>query len=270
MVRSADMTAKVVGGSGVAHIDLPNSPDALRKIAQGSLWAIEMQMVDAQSRRRAWLVACVATVLAVMGVGAALAQFLQPPPAPKVLMVDRTTGESIVLPHLDDRGVPQVVALDLHNAARYVRARETYNYSMLGNDYQQVARMSTPETWTPYQKLYVGPDALHEKLQDKELRRVTVIGVRPTTMAGVPGKTGEALVTYEREVRGQGIPIPVVTRHVATVRYEYRPSSVKKPADRLENPFGFVVTAYRSDAEVAASRVEAAAAPAPASVQGGS
>lgn len=248
-----------------AAVDLPTSPDALKKIAQASRWAIEMEMVNAQSRRRAWMVAGVACVLAVMGVSAALVQFMQPPPAPKVLMVDKTTGESVVLPNLDDKTVPQVIAMDLHNAARYVRARETYNYSMLNADYQQVARMSTAEIFAPYQRLFVGPEALHEKLQDKELRRVTIIGVRPSGDP-LPGKAGEALVTYEREVRSQGIPTPVVTRYVATVRYEYRPASVKKPADRLENPFGFVVTAYRTDAEVAASRVEASAAPA----QGGS
>lgn len=255
--------------SAAADVALPNSPQALKKIAQASLWAVEMEMVNAQSRRWAWVVAGVACALAVMGFSAALLQFMQPPPAPKVLMVDKTTGESVVLPNLDDKAVPQVIAMDLHNAARYVRARETYNFSMLNADYQQVARMSTAEIFAPYQRLFAGPDALHEKLQDKELRRVTVIGVRPSgSPIGevAPGKSGEALVTYEREVRSQGIPAPVVTRYVATVRYEYRPASVKKPADRLENPFGFVVTAYRTDAEVAPSRVEASAAPA----QGGS
>ncbi len=254
-----------------AAFDLPKSPAALKKIAQASLWAVEMELINAQSRRRAWMVAGVACVLAVLGVSAALVQFMQPPPAPKVLMVDKTTGESVVLPNLDDKTVPQVMAMDLHNAARYVRARESYNYSMLNADYQQVARMSTAEIFAPYQRLFVGPEAIHEKLQDKELRRVTVIGVRPSgspTGEMTPGKSGEALVTYEREVRSQGIPTPVVTRYVATVRYEYRPASVKKPADRLENPFGFVVTAYRTDAEVAPSRVEAAAAA--AAPQGGS
>lgn len=264
MVRSASVL-HVDGLGNSADLDLPKSPEGLKKIAQASLWAIELEMVNAQSRRRAWIVAGVACTLAVMGFSAALLQFMQPPPSPKVIMVDRTTGESVVLPNLDEKTVPQVIALDLHNAARYVRARETYNFSMLNADYQQVARMSTGEIFAPYQRLYVGPEALQEKLQDKELRRVTVIGVRPSGET-TPGKSGEALVTYEREIRSQGIPTPTVTRFVATVRYEYRPGAVKKPADRLENPFGFVVTAYRTDAEVAASRVEAAASAA----QGGS
>jgi len=36
------------------------------------------------------------------------------------------------------------------------------------------------------------------------------------------------------------------------VRYEYRPTAMKKPADRIENPFGFVVTGYRADADLVA------------------
>ena len=42
----------------------------------------------------------------------------------------------------------------------------------------------------------------------------------------------------------------ITTRHVASVVYEYQPGVLAKEADRLENPFGFVVTAYRSDPEI--------------------
>ena len=42
----------------------------------------------------------------------------------------------------------------------------------------------------------------------------------------------------------------VTTRHVASIVYKYQPSVLAKESDRLENPFGFVVTAYRSDPEI--------------------
>jgi type IV secretion system protein VirB8 len=42
----------------------------------------------------------------------------------------------------------------------------------------------------------------------------------------------------------------VTTRHVASVVYQYQPKVLAKERDRLENPFGFVVTAYRSDPEI--------------------
>ena len=43
---------------------------------------------------------------------------------------------------------------------------------------------------------------------------------------------------------------PTTTRYVATVRFEYRPKSMKKDVDRIENPFGFVVLSYRADPEL--------------------
>ncbi|NRF71372.1 type IV secretion system protein [Aquincola sp. S2] len=248
---------------------LPASPAALKALAESSGWEVETRAVLARSERRAWLISAASVGIAVLGMAAATAQYLKPPPAAKVLMVDKTTGETVVLPNLDDSSsVPQVAAMDLHNAAVYVRARESYNYSMLGADYQQVARMSTPELFRPYQTLFTGPEALHEKLKDNELRRVTVISVRPTTGSQY-GRGGEALVTYEREVRNQSTTQPIVTRYTATVRYEYRPGAVKKDVDRLENPFGFVVTGYRTDAEVAASRIEPAAPAGGPSLPGG-
>jgi len=42
----------------------------------------------------------------------------------------------------------------------------------------------------------------------------------------------------------------VTTRHVASVVFQYQPKVLAKERDRLENPFGFVVTAYRSDPEI--------------------
>lgn len=41
-----------------------------------------------------------------------------------------------------------------------------------------------------------------------------------------------------------------ITRHVASIVYQYQPKVLAKERDRLENPFGFVVTAYRSDPEI--------------------
>jgi type IV secretion system protein VirB8 len=42
----------------------------------------------------------------------------------------------------------------------------------------------------------------------------------------------------------------VTTRHVATIVFQYQPKVLTKEVDRMENPFGFVVVAYRSDPEI--------------------
>ena len=85
----------------------------------------------------------------------------------------------------------------------------------------------------------------------KEEHRVTVVSVR-LTRSPVAGKSGEAVVTFDRQIRPTQGQSPVTTRFVSTVRYEYRPTAMKKPSDRIENPFGFVVTGYRADADLVA------------------
>ena len=42
----------------------------------------------------------------------------------------------------------------------------------------------------------------------------------------------------------------VTTRHAASVVVQYHPKVLANERDRLENPFGFVVMAYRSDPEI--------------------
>ena len=61
----------------------------------------------------------------------------------------------------------------------------------------------------------------------------------------------EIVSTYDKVVRliERNLP-PVTTRHVASIVYHYQPKVLAKEQDRLENPFGFVVTAYRSDPEI--------------------
>jgi type IV secretion system protein VirB8 len=105
--------------------------------------------------------------------------------------------------------------------------------------------------------LFEGPNPLDKRLGATVTWRVRVISVRldldRARRAGVRG--GEAVITYDREVRyvdRNAVEPP--SRYVATVRYEYRPQAPRTEADRLINPFGFVVTAYRSDIEVGATR----------------
>jgi type IV secretion system protein VirB8 len=69
--------------------------------------------------------------------------------------------------------------------------------------------------------------------------------------SGRAGNKGEATVTYDKVVRLTDRNLPeVTTRHVASVVFQYQPKVLAKERDRLENPFGFVVTAYRSDPEI--------------------
>lgn len=229
---------------------LPASPSALRSIAEAATWESEWLQDAARSRRIAWLTAGAGALCAVLGIAAAAAMALKPVPAPGVVLVDRLTGESTMVPQLSRDTVPQLVALDQHHAVQYVRARESYFFHFLRRDYEQVARSSTPEVFAPYSERFQGEGALQEKLGSREEHRVTVISARPsaTTLAG---RAGEIIVTFERDVRSTQGPSPGKASFVATVMFEYRPEALKRDVDRLENPLGFVVTNYRVEAELA-------------------
>lgn len=228
---------------------LPLSKKALASIADARTWEEDRMANAIASSRRGWMAAGVCAVLAVLGVSMAAVQSLKPAPAPFPVVVDRTTGETNVVAGIDPANVPPLAALDQHHAAVFVRARESYNYSLLQRDYDQVARMTTPDTWAAYGAKFQGEGAMHTKIANTQEHRITVVSAR---LSRIPqgGKNGEAIVTFDKEIRSNQGQTPVTTRYVATVRYEYRPGAMKKDADRIENPFGFVVTAYRADAEL--------------------
>jgi type IV secretion system protein VirB8 len=230
---------------------LPLSKKAVEAIAAANSWEQDRIAQAIASARRGWIAAGVGGVLAVLGFSMATFQSLRPPPAPYPVVVDRMTGETSVVATLDGANVPALAVLDQHNAAVFVRARESYNFQLLQRDYDQVARMTVPDTWAPYGSQFAGEKAMQAVIAAKEEHRVTVVSVR-LTRSPVAGKPGEAVVTFDRQIRPAQGQSPVTTRFVSALRYEYRPAAMKKPADRIENPFGFVVTGYRADADLVA------------------
>ena len=232
-----------------AEAPLPLSSKALKAIAQADDWDTDVQAEAAASRRRAWQVAGAATVLALLGFAMAAFQSLRPPAPPVTIVVDRSTGETRVESSFDADSVPELTASDQHWAAVFIRARESYYFNLLQSDYNQVARMTTPETWAPYGSGFSGENAMQTKLGATQEHRITIVSVRLSSTTK-PGRHGEAIVTYDKKIHNNQGPTPPVIRYVGTVRYEYRPRSMKSAVDRNENPFGFVVLSYRTDAEL--------------------
>jgi type IV secretion system protein VirB8 len=165
-------------------------------------------------------------------------------------VVDRVTGETTVQQRLSEETIPAMEALDKHNLAAFVRARESYSWMFLQRDFDQVARMAVPGVFAEYNRQFEGDGALQKKIGAAEEWRINIVGVR-LRASGRSGNLSDATVTYDKVVRLTDRNLPdVTTRHVASIVYQYQPKVLAKEADRLENPFGFVVTAYRSDPEI--------------------
>jgi len=242
---NASMTSSVAAA-------LPNAvrDDPAAAFAPNLDWEVDRAIALERSERRAWQVAIAGLLLGLVGIAAV---FVQGPLRRVVeipIVVDRVTGEATVQQRLAVETIPPLEALDKHNLAIFVRAREAYSWMFLQRDFDQVARMAVPGVFADYNRQFEGDAALHKKLAATEDWRIVVVGVR-LAATGRSGNHGEATVTYDKVVRLVDRNLPdTTTRHVASVVFEYQPKVLAKERDRLENPFGFVVTAYRSDPEI--------------------
>ena len=213
-------------------------------------WEVDRALMLERSERRAWWVAIAGIVLGMIGIAAV---FVQGPLRSVVeipIVVDRVTGEATIQQRLSVETIPPMEALDKHNLANFVRSREGYSWMFLQRDFDQVARMAVPAVFADYNRQFEGDGALQKKIGAAEDWRINVVGVR-LAASGRSGNRGDATVTYDKVVRMTDRNLPeVTTRHVASVIFQYQPKVLAKERDRLENPFGFVVTAYRSDPEI--------------------
>ena len=198
-------------------------------------------------------------MLGLIGIAAVFAQGPLRQVVGLPIVVDRTTGETTIQQRLNVETVPVLEALDKHNLAVFVRAREGYGWWFLQRDFDQVARMAVPSVFNDYSRQFEGDGALQKRLAASEDWRIDIVGVR-LAANGRSGNRGEATVTYDKVVHLTEKNLPdTTTRHVASVVYEYQPKVLAKEKDRIENPFGFVVTAYRSDPEIATAPAPATA-----------
>jgi type IV secretion system protein VirB8 len=240
----------------VAHMSTNRIPDAAAANEDGDFsanraWEIDRDVMLAHSERRAWIIGWLAIGTAVLAVLAVLAQGPLRQVVAVPIVVDRVTGEATIQQRLSAETVPPLEALDKHNLAVFVRAREGYSWWWLQRDFDQVARMAVPAVFSNYNRQFEGDFALQKKLENNEEWRVEIVSIR-LSPTGRRGNRGEATVTYDRSVRFTDRTLPdVTTRHVASIVYEYQPKVFVKEKDRLDNPLGFVVTAYRSDPEIA-------------------
>ena len=246
------MTANLMLGQAAALPDLNDhvDTDVADSTSANAAWEVDRALMLETSERRAWWVACAGMLLALTGIAAV---FVQGPLRQVVeipIVVDRITGETTIQQRLSVETIPPTEALDKHNLAIFVRAREGYSWMFLQRDFDQVARMAVPAVFADYNRQFEGDTALQKKVGAAEDWRINIVNVR-LSASGRSGNKGEATVTYDKVVRVSDRNLPeVTTRHVASVVFQYQPRVFARERDRLENPFGFVVAAYRSDPEL--------------------
>jgi type IV secretion system protein VirB8 len=228
----------------------PDGSQAEEAFGANRAWELDRALLLERSERRAWRVAVAGLVFGLLGIAAVLVQGPLHRVVEIPIVVDRVTGETTIQQRLSVETIPPQEALDKHNLATFVRARESYSWMFLQRDFDQVARMAVPAVFSDYGRQFEGDGALQKRIAAAEEWRIVIVGVR-LAAAGRSGNRGEATVTYDKVVHLTDKNVPdTTTRHVGSVVYKYEPKVLAKERDRIENPFGFVVTAYRSDPEI--------------------
>lgn len=229
---------------------LPDDTPPQPPFATNREWELDRALALETSERRAWRVAAAGMTLGLIGIAAVLVQGPLRRVVEVPIVVDRVTGEATVQQRLDVETIPPLEALDKHNLATFVRAREGYSWMFLQRDFDQVSRMAVPAVFASYNRQFEGDGALQKRIAASEDWRIVIVGVR-LAANGRSGNEGEATVTYDKVVHLVERNLPdTTTRHVASVVFRYEPKVLARERDRIENPFGFVVTAYRSDPEI--------------------
>ncbi len=200
------------------------------------------RMVSAErSKRLAWFVAIIASILACVSVAAVVALTPLKTVEPFVIRVDNSTGIVDVVSAMASSAGSYDEEVTKYFAARYVRAREGYVWSEAEENFRTASLMSNAAEQQRFAAAYRGGNP--ESPQNVYGRSATSrIGIKSISLIN----SNVVSVRYIRTItRGDDVR---TTHWVATITYSYANAPISS-SDRLVNPLGFVVSEYRADPE---------------------
>jgi len=211
---------------------------------QASAWDIDQVQRTKKSEKRAWIVAGMLGVIALLSVSANFTLFPLKSIEYRIVRVDEVTGMvDVQRTTLTNVKTTEKEVTDTYWLKKYVRAREGYLYDEYDMNYRTVGLLSSTPEQKKWHEFYrpENPAAPINQFGTKvrvkvKFRAVTYIG------------KNLANVYFTKITEQNGAP-SVESYHIATVPYRYvnPPMSID---DREINPLGFQATeGYRSDPE---------------------
>jgi len=218
---------------------LNTNHDDYFKIAQS--WDEQINGALRSSKNRAWLIALFCMGITSLSLIALLLLLPLKSFEPYVLSVDRQTGYVEMTKGLYAGNLSEDEAVTQSNLVRYVSARESYNHSILRENYDFVVLLSEGTALTAFQKLWnaQNPDNPSVKLGKK-----AAVDIRIKSVSLLNNKT--ASVRFLREQHDN--ELVTITHWNAIINFHYAQKPMKM-ADRFSNPLGFKVTNYRINPE---------------------
>jgi type IV secretion system protein VirB8 len=218
-------------------------PDRTTYFAQSATWSEDILGGLRASRRRAYIVAGAALLVAMLEAGALMALSPLKTTVPYSITVDRQTGYVETAQPLKPGALAQDEAVVKAFLAQYVLARETFDVTDLQAEYNKIA------AWTsgPAREQYI---ALMQRSNPQSPLNLNGSGsmVKITIKSiSLLGK-GSALVRFDAQQSGEGRPSQAREPYSAAIAFRFIGQPMRND-DRFQNPLGFQVIQYRRDAE---------------------
>jgi type IV secretion system protein VirB8 len=220
-----------------------SAEDLKAYFAEAQSWDRERIVAANQSKRLAWIVAGVASAIAVVGVASVAMLSPLKTVVPYVITVDRSTGATEVTQQLrGDKTITYDEAVRKYFLASYVRAREGWIPQARQEYFNQVLALSAPEEQRRWISFYKkdNPDSPQNQLTAGD---TVFVAVRAVSF--ISPNVAQVRFTKRLERDGQAAETPAI----ATITFDVL-SKPESEAGRYANPLGFQVKSYRADVEV--------------------
>lgn len=206
-------------------------------------WADDRLVQNARSRRIAWIIAGVATIIAALEAIALAGMAPLKTVVPITVLVDRQTGHVTNLDPSQPVRLAPDAALTKSMLAQYVTARESLDRATIAGDYRKVALWSGETAKASYfsQMKAGNPDNMLARLPPQA-------GIYTRIKSVSLLEEGQALVRYDLVQRSATGAESRPSPYISVVRYRFRDRPLTE-SDRFINPLGFEVVRYRKDAE---------------------
>ena len=213
-------------------------------------WGEDRECELAASRKISWIVAGVATTVALIEAIALIVLLPLKTVVPYTLLVDKQTGYVEQLKPAESRTIDPDAALIRSFLVQYVIERESFDIDTLNSSYRKVALWSSGDARTRYINAM---QATNPESPLARLPRTAVVDVKILSVSSLEGDTAMVRYTTQRgDAAGSGT---VPENWVAVIRYRFSGAAMSAE-DRMTNPLGFQVIRYRRNAETLPEAVQ--------------
>jgi type IV secretion system protein VirB8 len=241
-----------------------SSPKIDEAVSKAANYEVTIVDIARRSERRAWFVAFSAILMSLVLAGGYFLMLPLKEKVPYLVMADAYTGTSTVARLREDSATASITtseAVNRSNVSHYVLARESYDWSLLGNrDWNTVFAMSSEGAAGSYKRMFdrTNPDNLTATYGRNKAIRVKILSLQ-LFGGGVNTAPKSAVVRFQRFVydKTNGNSV-LLDNKIATIEFTYKAYLEMDEEYRVENPLGFWVTNYRVDNDAALPSIDAA------------